>query len=191
MTRLPVSQIAIAKPNHTPMLAPPSVMSAAPATSMPRMEQLPAVPAPERAGASLEKTAAAEHPVRSGPVAGRIIWTGRLQRNAWVVIEGRNVSTGSLTGELPARPVHINVYPADLTNDGLVLYSANMKYAKSATETPGQQNGWNRTVYTWNPQHSRDVAVTEAPSSANNWNRVALRANSPVSVIVIDWSLAQ
>jgi len=155
------------------------------------MEQLPAVQATERAGAYLEKTAAAEHPVRSGPVAGRIIWTGRLQRNAWVVIEGRNVSTGSLTGELPARPVHINVYPADLTNDGLVLYSANMKYAKSATETPGQQNGWNRTLYTWNPQHSRDVAVTEAPSSANNWNRVALRANSPVSVIVIDWSLAQ
>ncbi|PYT31475.1 MAG: hypothetical protein DMG57_05040 [Acidobacteria bacterium] len=44
MARLPVSQIAIAKPNHTPMLAPPNVMSAAPATSLPKMESYPRCP---------------------------------------------------------------------------------------------------------------------------------------------------
>jgi proteasome lid subunit RPN8/RPN11 len=185
MTRLPITQIAVSRPAQTPLLGPPpAVTSAAPATSLPKIEQLPAFPAPEKASPPAR-------PVHSGPVVGRLIWTGRLQRNAWVVIEGRNVSTGSLTGELPARPVHINVYPADLMNDGLVLYSANIKYAKKDTEPPGQHNGWNRTAYTWNPQHAQDVAVTEAPSSANNWSRVALRANNPVSVIVIDWSLAQ
>ena len=105
------------------------------------------------------------------------------------MIQGRTTSSGSLNGELPGRPVHVTVYPADLSSDGLVLYSSNLKYAKTATEPPGQQNGWNKTLYTWDPHHSKALSVNEAPNPRNDWNRIVLQSrNSASSVIVIDWT---
>jgi len=84
----------------------------------------------------------------------------------------------------------MSVYPADLDGSGLVLYSANMKYAKDAVETPGPQNGWNRTTYRWDPHHAKRLAVTEAPGPGNNWSRLVVQSrNNVVSVIVIDWTV--
>jgi hypothetical protein len=138
---------------------------------------------------SVATTPPAQQPVHNVPKSGRLIWTGKLPKNGKLMIQGRTTSSGSLNGELPGRPVHVTVYPADLSSDGLVLYSSNLKYAKTAVEPPGQQNGWNRTLYTWDPHHSQALSVNEAPNARNDWNRIVLQSrNSAFSVIVIDWA---
>jgi len=157
-------------------------------------------PAPQRPAAPASSTAAATAPgqliVRppvaarppAAPSSGRVIWIGRLQKNQPVVI-GKNSSTGTLIGELPGRPFKFSISPGDLSSDGIVLYSANMQYANSVVEPPGAQNGWNKTVYTWNPKFANDVSIDEGPATQNGWNRMVLHSKNPkISVIVIDWT---
>ena len=120
--------------------------------------------------------------------SGRVIWIGRLQKNQPVTISGRNASSGTLIGELPGRPFKFAISPGDLSSDGIVLYTANMQYANSVVEPPGAQNGWNKTVYTWNPKFANDVSIDETPGSENGWTRLVLHSKNPkISVIVIDW----
>jgi len=103
---------------------------------------------------------------------------------------GKNCSTGTVVGELPARPFKFSVSPGDLSGEGIVLYTSNMQYANNVVEPPGAENGWNRTVYTWNPKYASDIVVVESPSQPNQWNRIVLRGKNPkISVIVIDWTL--
>ena len=179
----------IAPPPAMPVSSPPvSISKIVPASPV-----LPAsIPQPRSAVAtpvSAATTPPAQQPVHNVPKSGRLIWTGKLPKNGKLMIQGRTTSSGSLNGELPGRPVHVTVYPADLSSDGLVLYSSNLKYAKTAVEPPGQQNGWNRTLYTWDPHHSQALSVNEAPGPRNDWNRIVLQSrNSAFSVIVIDWA---
>jgi hypothetical protein len=91
---------------------------------------------------------------------------------------------------LPAKPVRISVSPGDLSSEGMVLYSSNMQYANSVLEPASQQNGWNKTVYTYNPRLATDIIVLETPDAKNGWNRLVLRNKNPkISVIVIDWAM--
>jgi hypothetical protein len=159
-------------------------------------QQRPPAPAPPPAAASPltsetpARVAAAAHVVPTAPAAGRLLWIGRLQKNQTLTINGRNCSTGTLIGELPLRPVKFSVSPGDLSSDGIVLYTSNLQYANSVVEPASAQNGWNKTVYTWNPRFANDIAIQESPASQNDWSRIVLRSKNPkLSVIVIDWAL--
>ena len=112
-----------------------------------------------------------------------------MQKNQQVAITGKNCSTGTVVGEFPGRPFKFSVSPGDLSNDGIVLYTSNLQYANNVVEPPGAQNGWNKTVYTWNPKYANDVSVVESPAQPNQWTRIVLRSKNPkISVIVIDWT---
>jgi phosphatidylserine decarboxylase len=169
-------------------LSPPPVEKAAPPARQPEAAGLPAQAAPVKPLVTPAPQRAASVPV--SPASGRIIWIGRLQKNEELEINGKSCSTGTLIGELPGKPVKFSVSPGNLSNDGIVLYTANPDYANNVIESPGARNGWNKTTYTWNPKYANDVTVQETPAAQNQWNRVALHSKNPkISVIVIDWSL--
>jgi hypothetical protein len=67
-------------------------------------------------------------PAYRGPSAGTLIWTGQVEKNTLVTINGDQVSFGRLTGELPGVPVSIQIQP-----DAFVVF-----------EGPGPQNNWKR-----------------------------------------------
>ena len=193
--------------NQAPDLAPPPAITASAPASLPaQVETLrppvekpapsaaqPPVAAPEKAAAV--KPVVTPAPPRAAsvpatPVSGRIIWIGRLQKNEEFWISGKTCSTGTLIGQLPGKPVKFSVSPGNLSNDGIVLYTANPQYANNVIESPGAQNGWNKTTYTWNPKYANDVTVKEAPAAQNQWSRVMLHSKNPkISVVVIDWAL--
>jgi proteasome lid subunit RPN8/RPN11 len=189
---------------QAPELAPPPMIAqSAPAsvpapvkTLSPPVEK-PEPPAPQptavvpaQTAASKPVAAAAPPHTAQTPASGRVIWIGRLQKNQEFWISGRSCSTGTLIGELPGKPVKFSVSPGDLASDGMVLYTANAQYANSVIESPGAQNGWNKTTYTWNPKYANDVTVIEAPAAQNQWSRMMLRSKNPkISVVVIDWAL--
>jgi len=147
----------------------------------------PPAPAPPPAAAP---PVASAHTVPTALASGRLLWIGRLQKNQTLKINGKICSTGTLIGELPLRPVKFSISPGDLSSDGIVLYTSNLQYANSVVEPPSAQNGWNRTVYTWNPRFANDIAVQEPPAPENGWSRLVLRSKNPkMSVIVIDWAV--
>jgi len=168
--------------------APPvAVAQLTPPASLPHATQPPVVeqlhPSPDPPPPTVAAAAA-------GPRSGRIIWTGRVPKNGTITIDGKNSSVGTFSGELPAKPVRLSVSPGDLSSEGMVLYSSNMQYANSVLEPASQQNGWNKTVYTYNPRLATDIIVLETPDAKNGWNRLVLRNKNPkISVIVIDWAM--
>ena len=57
-------------------------------------------------------------------------------------------------------------------------------------EPPGPQNGWNRTVYRYDPLVAQDLVVVETPNPEEGRNRILLRSGEgPVSVILIEWEV--
>ena len=175
------AQLAVEKlaPPQMPAPSPPapaaSAPPSAPAVSAP-VVQNPVRPAP------------ATHPPAQ-PASGRVIWIGRLQKNQTLIIKGKNSSTGTLIGELPSHPVKFSLSPGDLSSDGIVLYTSNSQYANNVVEPPGADNGWNKTIYTWNPKFANDVTAQETPSAQNGWSGVLRSRNPKISVIVIDWAV--
>jgi hypothetical protein len=153
---------------------------------LPPAVQNPVRPAPAPHPAA-QATPAQATPAQA--TSGRLIWIGRLQKNQALIIKGKNSSTGTLIGELPARPIKFSLSPGDLSSDGIVLYTSNSQYANNVVEPPGAGNGWNKTIYTWNPKFASDVTVQEAPSSQNGWSGVLRSRNPKISVIVIDWAM--
>jgi len=118
-----------------------------------------------------------------------VLWIGRLQKNQPLTISGRSCSTGTLIGELPARPFKFSISPGDLSGDGIVLFTSNLQFANNVVEPPGAENGWNKTVYTWNPKYANDVSVDETPAAKTGWSRMVLHSRNPkISVLVIDWT---
>jgi len=185
----------IARNESTPVVAPPQVMRAQPPAEKPAVPRSANTnPAPANSTAAAPASTAAQAGARLPvvprlPASGRVIWIGRLQKNQPVTISGKNCSVGTITGELPARAFRFSVSPGNLSSDGIVLYTSNLQYANSVVEPPGAENGWNRTVYTWNPKFASDVSVEEAPVAQNGWSRITLRSRNPkISVIVIDWT---
>jgi serine/threonine protein kinase len=94
------------------------------------LSQKPTAPLPEKAGIRAKSPS---------PVSGTIVWSGDLQKNSVLVIDDQQVSIGSATGELPGKPVQIEVEPKDVvirqmpnaTNAWklIILYSGNRKYS--------------------------------------------------------------
>jgi hypothetical protein len=87
-----------------------------PDTSAPPQPGTPA-PAPKPAG-------------YTGPPSGTIVWSGQLEKNGTITIDGAHASDGSLNGQLPGVPVMVTVSPPDI----------------GVAEAPGPQNGWKRLV---------------------------------------------
>lgn len=121
------------------------------------------------------------------PPRGQIIWTGRLERRGVLQIEGRQATTGYVSGALPGAPAQIVVLPGELTDTGLRLYTANPALA-NYVERAGPQNGWNPTEYVWDPLRAKEISVLEAPGKYNGWKHLVLRAeNRGYSVLVLKW----
>jgi hypothetical protein len=66
----------------------------------------------------------------SGPSLGTILWTGIVEQNGTITIDGNRVSPGSMTGGLPGVPVQIELVTRDV----------------AVAEAPGPGNGWRRLV---------------------------------------------
>jgi hypothetical protein len=121
-----------------------------------------------------------------------LIWTGRLGRGQSVLINGSRASTGYLTGELPGVPVRISAHPAELSDNGMTVYTARAAAAQSGHEAPGPLNGWNPTTYALDPHRAARVLVTEPPSAQTGWRKLTLRSDeAPVAVVVIDWKAVE
>ncbi len=179
----PPRPVELPRTKTRPLGQPPSLNPGAPAAlAAASIELRPkeSAPAPPPAAA---KTA------YRGPASGRLIWTGRLGRGQSVLINGSRASAGDVTGELPGVPVRISAHPADLSDDGLVVYTA---VAQARREAPGPLNGWNLTRYAQDPRRAARVLVTEPPSARTGWRRLTLRGDeASVAVVVIDWRVAE
>ena len=127
-------------------------------------------------------------PARAPVRTGTLIWTGQLPKNGILTIDGRRASIGALTGEIPGFPVKVNVHPADLTSDGLRIYTADSKHPPEYIEPPGPHNGWNRTSYLRDQRKANSVTVLEPPHSENGWKRLVLLGGaSNLRVVLIEW----
>jgi hypothetical protein len=105
----------------------PNTAIAPPAKPMPRTAVVPP-PTPQ--------------PVQPAvPSSGTVIWSGHIDKNALITIQGDSPSSGRLEGQLPGVPVMIQIHPKDI----------------GVAEFPGPENGWKKVVLRGNK--SRDVVV--------------------------------
>jgi proteasome lid subunit RPN8/RPN11 len=161
------------RPEEPLLPAPPVIAPNAAATMAADIPHLP-IPAPL-------------NPVDQGLAAGKIIWTGKLARSGTIQILGNRASQGRVTGGLPGIPVRVQVFPSELIQEGLRIFTAEPG-SISPPEAPGVQNGWNRTVYVLNPKKAAEISILEAPGQQNAWNRLILRAErGDHSIIVLRW----
>ncbi len=175
-------------PAGHPLGQPPPLQPNAPATfaAVPLREGVSAAPLP---AAPRPKPPDEARTAYRGPTSGRIIWTGRLNRGQSLFIDGTRASLGYVTGELPGVPVRISAHPAELSDGGMVVYTAR---AMARREAPGPSNGWNFTRYALDPRRAARVLVTEPPSARTGWRSLTLRSDdAPVAVVVIDWRAAE
>jgi hypothetical protein len=92
-----------------------------------------------------------------------------------------------MIGALPGTPVRVQVFPSEMTQEGVRMFAADAK-SIGAPEAPGAQNGWNRTVYVLNPKKAGEVSIVEAPGQHNQWNKLTLRAErGDHAIIVLHW----
>lgn len=129
-------------------------------------------------------------PAYTGPTSGLVLWTGYLPAGRSVTIDRGTASAGGVSGQLPGVPVNVQVWPADLTSEGLVVYTAEaLRPGQPETEEAGPKNSWNRTKFRFDSARAGTLSVTEAPSAANNWSRVSFAASQrPLTVAVIRWT---
>jgi hypothetical protein len=128
-------------------------------------------------------------PVRVAPkrTSGRLIWTGRLNRSGVVEFDGASATVGSLIGSLPGSPAKLTVFPAELKDDGLIVYVADAS-RHNRMEAPSALTGWNRLIYEWDPERVNTITVLELPNSSNQFARLVLRnERRSCTVIVVDW----
>ncbi|MBL8175597.1 MAG: hypothetical protein JNK48_13070 [Bryobacterales bacterium] len=164
------------RPPADPPRPPPLPSPVATVRPAPVLIPKPVVPAPSAV------------PAAAKPGAGRILWTGDLPKGAALEIGGRQASRGYVNSELPSL-AQVGAYPAELTNDGLKVYTGNPRYAQSPrVEPPSAANGWQKTQYVYDPKAARDLIVEQMPSSQPG--RLVLRAGRRLSVIVIDWQVS-
>jgi hypothetical protein len=143
--RAPVETVAPRRqdpaPVAQPVTTPPPAAAQAPVQASPQpvqatapIEPAPApvreTPAPQAPAPAVKAPVTPAAPSYSGPTSGVVVWSGRLEKNGTITINGDSASSGSLKGGLPAIPVMIEVQPNDV---GVV-------------EAPGPSNGWRRMV---------------------------------------------
>jgi hypothetical protein len=184
--------------------------SVKPAAAAPPPKPEPAAPVPQPAAAVVEQPptfGSDRTPVRaappspeppsapaySGPTSGKFLWTGYLAPGKTVTIDGRRASTGSVNGSLPGVPVRVSVYPGEFSTSGLSVFSASPRHQNgSVIEGRNAQNGWLNTRYIYDPARARDAMVSAAPSDAGAFKQLQIAGGErPVSVVVVEWSLAK
>lgn len=169
----------------------PEVAEKAPEPAAPQvtLEQRPAAISPTPpAGATPGGVATSAPKPATAANTGRLIWTGALSPGRVLTISGRQASLGSFTGQLPGVPVRIQVFPAELSSAGLVVYTVNPKHAGAGlAEPPGPANAWTRTVYRYAPERADSLQILQAPAASNGWLAITLRANANTTAIVVDW----
>jgi hypothetical protein len=69
-------------------------------------------------------------PTYDGPLWGVLTWTGDIDKNGTIVIEGGQASSGTLKGKLPSVPVILDINTKEF----------------ALAEVPSPSNGWNRLV---------------------------------------------
>ncbi len=146
---------------------------------------VPPEPKPEAAPPPAVAAPKPEPPAKaapSGPSAGRVIWSGTLAKNARLIIEGNQPSSGAVVGALPGIPVRINAYPAIFVGRDLTIYSSDPRHAR-----PNLAAGTQRNQFVFDAKRAAELATTETPTEANGWKRVGLQAKQKLSIIVIDW----
>ena len=124
----------------SPSTQPPSEPSPQSSSQRPRVEILrpestpvpiPALPPP------------AAPPVHEGSATGTLLWSGVMERNTPIEIEGSRASTGALHGDfLPGVPVQVEVRPSDI----------------AIVEPPSPSNGFRRLVL--RSRVKRNIVVT-------------------------------
>ncbi|MCW5980457.1 MAG: hypothetical protein KIT09_20410 [Bryobacteraceae bacterium] len=171
----------LAEQKPTEPVAPPPVL----------LEQRPVAPSSAAAPAGDASPSRAARPVYSGPAVGMLIWTGVLTNGSVLTIQGRQASTGVVSGRLPGRPVRVTAYVAELSSGGLVVFTNDSKHAGAGiTESPNAQNSWTQTTYRYAPERARTVELVQRPGENNNWSFLAVRAaGASLSQIVISWEL--
>ena len=78
----------------------------------------------------------------AAPASGVVTWSGKLEKNGTITIDGTTASMGTLNGALPGVPVLIDVEPKDV----------------GVAEAPGPANGWRRLVF--RSRVNRNTVVT-------------------------------
>jgi hypothetical protein len=170
-------------PPQSAAAAPPPAPSFSENTTPPATRPPPVIPPPPPEPA---------RPTYSGPASGKTIWTGYLAAGASLTIEGRRASAGSVNGNLPSAPLRVTVFPAEFSSGGLSVYSGQSRHAgNNVVEPRSAQNGWLETRYLFNAERARGVTVAEPPSSANGFKLTLRGGDKPVSVVVIEWQVAQ
>lgn len=124
------------------------------------------------------------------PRFGRIIWTGELRRGAILSFSAQGPSAGTINGALPGGPVKVSVFPAELIDGGIVIYTSSPKVPKA--ELPSALNGWNTVLYKYDTKRAADLQLVQPPAASNEWSQLVVRnGNRPLSVIVLDWSRSE
>lgn len=184
-------QVGLTPATQAPANSQPPLPASGPAQSSPALQTPPpatAAPVPVAPQSPVATPAAAS------ASAGRTIWTGQLRKNQSLEINGNGASLGVVNTPLPGQPVRVNVYPGELTSQGLVVYTSNPRYrdAQNGVEPPGPTNGWNQTRYRYDPVRAHSLIVIGTPSAANGWQGVTVRNDDrTTNVIVIDWQAAE
>jgi len=99
-----------------------------PAPESPRTD--PSPPQPPRVAVEERPVGVPSRAPAAAVPAGTIIWSGRLDRESLLVIDGKHASRGTVSTSLPGVPVSIEVEPADI----------------EVRTMPGPENGWRRLV---------------------------------------------
>ena len=148
---------------------------------------LPFANAPVRLPARPVATHPPPPPAPSLPREGRLIWTGDLRKNKVLTLSSGGPSEGALNGRLPGFPVRIVIQPAELSSDGIRIFSGDQSRS-GKKEAPGARNGWNAVLYKWDPKRASEVTIVDPPGPANDWKKLVVRnGKSNVSVLVVEW----
>jgi hypothetical protein len=78
----------------------------------------------------------------TGPPAGTIIWSGRVDKGETIEINGDRASSGTLHGKLPGVPVSVNLDVREF----------------AVAEAPGPRNNWSKLVF--RSRNRRHTVVT-------------------------------
>jgi hypothetical protein len=124
-----------------PLPAPsPSPEPAPPANQRPPSQ--PAYAPPPEPQRREPAPVAPQRPIQAAPASGVMTWSGKLQKNGSLVIDGGAASFGNLNGALPGVPVIVEIEPKDI----------------GVAESPGPGNGWRRLVL--RSRADRNIVVT-------------------------------
>jgi hypothetical protein len=118
---------------------------------------------------------------------GRLIWTGELPKNEFVLFSTNGSSRGVLNGRLPGFPVKIHVQPGEVLDGGIAILTNDTKLL-GMNEPPHARNGWDLVIYKRAQKPLPELRVVEPPGPSNSWSRMILQnGDRNLSVVIVDW----